>query len=252
MSRTGPSTHHGSAEQPELMPDGRTPRRSRRPFVRDVVFAFIGVGTLILLVLAVSMPDELQLWLHGGVQPPSAAKTALPSPNASVLAPTPAPAVTISPVPAAVVLKATDLPDGYHVLKTGPTEFNTTLGEPPPTGWDVVFAPDAGRQTPYLLIESVVAVYPDATTAASAVDAEDTAEQAAHAVRQLPIPGLASRQAAWIEPAPDRAGYGIVRITWQELNVVGQIGALGPISSSEPQQAALLAMIQRNRISTET
>lgn len=252
MSRSGPSTHHGSAAQPGLMRDGPTPRRSWRPFVGDVLLAFFGVGTLVLLVLAVSVPDGLQLWLHGGIQPPSSAKTPLPSPSASVFAPTSSPTVTISPVPAAVVLRVTDLPSGYHVLKTGPTAFNSTVGEPPPAGWDVVFAPDADRQTQYLLIESVVAVYPDATMAAAAVEAEDAAEQAAHAVRQPSIPGLASRQAAWIEPAPDRAGYGIIRITWQELNVVGQVGALGPISSSEPQQTALLAMTQRNRIGTET
>ena len=112
-----------------------------------------------------------------------------------------------------------------------------------------MFALDADRHVGYRLIESVVAVYNDASTAVAAVEAEDAVEQAAHAVRQQPIPGLASRQAAWVDPAPDRSGYGIVRITWQELNVVGQVGALGQISSSEPGQAALLAMIVRNRIS---
>jgi hypothetical protein len=214
--------------------------------------AFLGVGTLVLLVVAVLIPDELQLRLHGGLHAPSAANTAEPSPTASASAPTSSPMVTINPEPAAVVLKVTDLPQGYHLLKAGPTVFSATAGESAPAGWDVVFAPDAPRQAIYLLIESVVAVYPDAAAAGAAVQAEDAAEQAAHAARQLPIPGLATRQAAWIEPAPDRPGYGIVRLTWQELNVVGQVGALGPITSSEPQQTALLAMVQRNRISTTT
>ena len=150
------------------------------------------------------------------------------------------------------MLKVTDLPRAYHVLKAGPTAFSATVGESAPSGWDVVFAPDAPPQAAYLLVESVVAVYPDAAAAGAAVQAEDAAEQAAHAARQQPIPGLASRQAAWIEPAPGRPGYGIVRITWQELNVVGQVGALGPITSSEPEQTALLAMVQRNRISATT
>jgi len=214
--------------------------------------ALLGVGTLVLLVVAVLMPDEVQLALHGGPQAPVGTNTPEPSPNASVSAPTSSPAVTIHPEPAAVVLKVTDLPRAYHVLKAGPTAFSATVGESAPSGWDVVFAPDAPPQAAYLLVESVVAVYPDAAAAGAAVQAEDAAEQAAHAARQQPIPGLASRQAAWIEPAPGRPGYGIVRITWQELNVVGQVGALGPITSSEPEQTALLAMVQRNRISATT
>jgi hypothetical protein len=230
------------------MPDARTPRRPWLQYVREGLLAFLGVGMLVLLVVAVFLPDELHLLLHGGLQAPSAAKTAGPSPSVSVPAPMSSPAVTINPEPAAVVLKLTDLPQGYHVLKAGPTLFTAALGESAPAGWDVVFAPDAPGQAGYLLIESVVAVYPNAAMAAAAVESEDAAEQAAHAARQRPIPGLASRQAAWIEPAPDRMGYGIVRITWQELNVVGQVGALGPISSSEPQQTALLAMVQQNRI----
>ncbi len=52
-----------------------------------------------------------------------------------------------------------------------------------------------------------------------------------------------------MEPAPDRPGYGIVRVTWQTENVVGQVGALGPIGAFEPQQTAQLAMLERDRIS---
>lgn len=228
-----------------------TPRRPWRAYVGNGMLALLAGGTLVFLVVALLMPDELQLWLHG-IHAPSATKTNQPSPSPATLAPTSVPGVTVSPDPAAVDLKVTDLPYGYHVLKAGPAVFNTTDDVSQPAGWDVVFAPDADRQPGYLLIESVIAVYADVELAADAVEAENAAEQSAHAVREPLIPGLAVRQTAWIEPAPDRAGYGIVRITWQESNVVGQVGALGPISSSEPQQTGLLAMIMRNRISTGT
>lgn len=213
------------------------------------MLAFLGVGTLAVLALAVCFPEQLELRLHGG-PPPPVATTAQPVPNASALSPARTPPATISPEPAAVVLRLTDLPDGYRVLKAGPPVFDTAAGGSPPDGWDVVFAPDGGRRTEYLLVESAVAVYADVATAEAALEGENTAERAAHAIQSPPIPGLASRQAVWIEPAPDRPGYGIVRITWQELNVVGQVGALGPIGWSEPQQTGTLAMAQQRRIST--
>jgi hypothetical protein len=115
-----------------------------------------------------------------------------------------------------------------------------------------VFAPEGGRLTEYLLVESAVVVYADVATAEAAVDGEDAAERTAHAIQSAPVAGLASRQAVWIEPAPDRPGYGIVRITWQERNVVGQVGALGPIGWSEPQQTGALALVEQRRISTTT
>jgi hypothetical protein len=217
--------------------------------VQDGVLAFLGIGTLVLVALAVCFPEQLEVRLHGG-PPPSVATIPRPAPSASALAPAPTPPAAISPEPAAVVLRLTDLPDGYRVLKAGPPVFNTASGGSPPDGWDVVFAPDGGRRTEYLLVESAVAVYADVATAEAALEGENAAERATHAVQLPPVPGLASRQAVWIEPAPDRPGYGIVRITWQELNVVGQVGTLGPTGWSEPQQTGALAMVEQRRINT--
>ncbi len=95
-------------------------------------------------------------------------------------------------------------------------------------------------------------MYADADTAMAAVETEDAVEQAAHAVRQAPIAGLSSRQAVWIEAAPDRPGFGIVRVTWQTLNVVSQVGALGPIGPSEPARTAQLAMVEQDRLGVAT
>jgi hypothetical protein len=210
--------------------------------VQGALLALLGAGTLAVWIVAVFLPDRRPFSSQGGSPPPLATATA-PAPASPS-------AAAIAPKPEAVTLRVTDLPPGYHVLKTGPALFSASAGPAPPTGWDVVFAPDAGRQTDELLVESAAAVYPDAGTAAAAVQTESEAEQAAHALRQVPIPGLGDQQAVWIEPAPDRPGYGIVRVVWQSLNVVGQVSVLGPIDPSQPQQTGRLAMVEQGRISS--
>lgn len=210
--------------------------------------ALLCLGTMALGVVVLVFADR---WPFGseGLEPPSSMTTAQPSESALAPAPTASPpAATIRPEPQAVTLQVTDLPPGYHVLKTGPALFSPNAGEATPASWDVVFAPDTSRQTGYLLVESAVAVYADTEAAVAAVKTEDEAEESVHALRQVSVPGLGNQQAVWIEPAPDRPGYGIVRVTWQSLNVVGQVSVLGLVDSSQPLKTAQLAMVEQNRI----
>jgi len=238
------------------MPDGRGPRWSWPPYTRDGILALLGLLTLALLIVALFFPDLSRFWGRASFQAPASMISAEPSlstpvrppPSATALAPTLAPAATASPDPTALVLRASDLAPGYRVQKAEPVLFGSGVGLAPPASWDVVFVPDGGRQTWYIMIESVVAVYADASAAMAAVEAEDVTERRARAVRQAPIPGLGSVQAVWLEPAPDRPGYGTIRITWQTLNVVGQVAAFGPIDPSEPQQTGSLAVIEQGRI----
>ena len=107
--------------------------------------------------------------------------TAQPSESAPAPAPTASPAAaTIRPEPQAVTLQVTDLPPGYHVLKTGPALFSPNAGQATPASWDVVFAPDTSLQPGYLLVESAVAVYADTEAAVAAVKTEDEAEESVH------------------------------------------------------------------------
>jgi len=235
--------------------DGQRPRWSWPAYTRDGILALLGLVTLALLIVAL-FPDLAPFRSRASLQAPASMTSAEPSPSAPVrpspsapaLAPTLAPVATVSHDPTALVLRVSDLPPGYRVQKAGPVLFGTGVGLTPPASWDVVFVPEAGRQTWYVMIESVVAVYGDASAAMAAVEAEDVTERRARAIRQGSIPGLGSVQAVWLEPAPDRPGYGTIRITWQTLNVVGQVAAFGPIDPSEPQQTGSLAVIEQGRI----
>ena len=236
--------------------DGQRPRWSWPAYTRDGILALLGLVTLALLIVALFFPDLPPFRSRASFQAPasmtsaepSPSAPARPSPSAPALAPTLAPVATVSPDPTALVLRVSDLPPGYRVQKAGPVLFSTGVGLAPPASWDVVFVPEAGRQTWYVMIESVVAVYGDASAAMAAVEAEDVTERRARAIRQGSISGLGSVQAVWLEPAPDRPGYGTIRVTWQTLNVVGQVAAFGPIDPAEPEQTGSLAMIEQSRI----
>ena len=238
-------------------PDGQRPRWSWPGYTRDGILALLGLVTLALLIVALFFPDLSPFRRPASFQAPASITSAepspraplQPSPSATALAPTLAPAAAASPDPTALVLRVSDLAPGYRVRKAGPVLFGTGVGLASPASWDVVFVPDGSRPTWYLMIESVVAVYADASAAMAAVQAEEATERrASRAVRQASIPGLGSVQAVWLELAPDRPGYGTIRVTWQSLNVVGQVAALGPIDPSEPQQTGSLAVIEQSRI----
>jgi len=154
----------------------------------------------------------------------------------------------MNPEPRLVTLRTTDLPPGHHVLHEGSASFSSTGGRGQPQSWDVVFAPDLGQPAEFQLIESVVAVYPDDATAAAAVDIEDAAERSAHALQQTRVPSLGDQQAIWIQPAPDHATYGVTRVTWRSVNVVGQVSVLGPITPLVREMTVYLATVEQDRI----
>lgn len=181
---------------------------------------------------------------------------AWPSPPAASRGQASAEPVPSSPAPASipsaaivdprlVTLRLSDLPPGYHILREGAAAF-ASIEAPAPASWDVVFAPDAGSGAQYLLVESLVAIYPDAGAAAGAIEAEDAAERAAHAVQQAAVAGLGDRQTVWIERAPDRPSYGIVRVTWQSRTAVEQLSILGPVGPDQPGQTLQLAAVQQS------
>ncbi len=233
------------------------PPRSHRQGARSAHRWPQRVGVAIVVVTAVAaaagwsvvlfFPDA---WPLGGEQTivtPSAATTG-PSEGGEVLS-GPSPATRqMNPEPHAVTLRTTDLPPGYHVLHAGPASFSSTGGEEQPSSWDVVFAPDLAQTAEPLLIESVVAVYSDAATADAAVEMEDAAERSAHALEQAPVSSLGDRQAIWVQPAPDRATYGVTRVTWQSINVVGQISTLGPMTPLVLGVTVHLATVEQDRI----
>ncbi len=233
------------------------PPRSRRQLAGSARRWSQRVGVAIVVVTAVAaaagwavvlfFPDAWPLGGEQAIATPSAAPTGPREGGEALNGPSPS-TRQMNPEPRAVALRTTDLPPGYHVLHEGPASFSSTGGEEQPSSWDVVFAPDLGQRAELLLIESVVAVYPDATTADAAVDIEDAAERSAHALEQAPVPSLGDRQAIWVQPAPDRDTYGVTRVTWQSINVVGQISTLGPMTPPVLGMTEHLATLEQDRI----
>ncbi len=220
----------------------------------------VGVGVVLVVALfalgvclaSVILPDEVPSSGQVGIGPQPPASSGSPPSSASPVAPQPSPSNTADAVPVeprAVTLRAADLPSGYQVLRQGLATFSPAVAPGSTSSWDVVFAPAPNRAADNLLVESLVAVLPDGAAAASALDTMAKAEQTANAVEQASVPGLGDRQTIWIEKAPDRPAYGIVRVTWQYRNVLAQVSVLGPIDPAQPSQAIQLAMVEQNRIS---
>ena len=210
-----------------------------------------------LIALSAAGHRAADLVARGAWPPWAQARVSAAPPRSSISAPSsasptppwPSPAGTLNVAPGAVTLQSADLPAGYHVLRQGLASFSPADQTGAVPSWDVVFAPDSGRPADYLLVESLVAVFPDSATAAAALATTMQAEQAQHAVEWDPVPGLGDQQTVWVEAAPDRPSYGIVRVTWQYQNVLGQVSVLGPIVPLQPAQTIQLARVEQNRIS---
>lgn len=158
------------------------------------------------------------------------------------------PSLVRQPDPRSITLTAVDLPGGYHVLKAGPASFSSGGGLQTPPSWDVVFEPDPGQRADYQLAESLAVVYPSPTLAGAAVETQAALERTARASEQLPRTVLGDRMTVWVEPVPDRPQFALIRVTWQSLNVVGQVSVLGQVGPGQLERAVGLAMAQQERI----
>lgn len=220
----------------------RWPHRVGIAFVVVIALTTAAGWTVILF-----FPEVWASWRGQALATPSAAPTGPRQGDDASSRPSP-PTRQMNPEPRLVTLRTTDLPPGHHVLHEGSASFSSTGRQGQPPSWDVVFAPDLGQPAEVLLIESVVAVYPDNATAAAAVDIEDAAERSAHALQQAPVPSLGDQQAIWIQPAQGHATDGVTRVTWRSVNVVGQVSVLGPMTPLVLEMTLHLARVEQDRI----
>jgi hypothetical protein len=227
-----------SAAARESATADRRERRRRRVLVAAAVTPAIALAALAGATLFWGEPQAARI-AGGG------AGSSLTAP----FGPRPADEQVRNPAPRTVTLTAADLPPGYHVLRQSPAGFIQGGAGSAPASWDVVFAPDGAPVSGTQLVESMVIVYPSVAAANAALDAQDTADQAARAVPRRPGAGLGDRATEWIEPASER-GTEIVRVTWRSLNVVAQVSALGPIGVIDPGRVDLLAAVQQDRIAS--
>jgi hypothetical protein len=148
--------------------------------------------------------------------------------------------------PRAVTLQLTDLPPGARVSREGPASFSSRALPPP--SWDVVMRPDPAQPAGYEFAESLAVVYPSDRVAASAMASLAAAERASGATEVATTTPVGDRQTVWVEQTPDRPGAAIVRVTWQSMNVVGEVSLLAQAGPAEVQRAVQLALVEQDRI----
>lgn len=150
--------------------------------------------------------------------------------------------------PRNITLEMSDMPAGARVLKAGVASFNSTGSASPPPSWDVVFQPDPARPAGYDLAESLSVIYPSDPAAVAAIQSMGSAERAAHANNQPPGTTIGDRLTVWEEPVSGKPNGVVVRVTWQSMNVVGQVSLFGQAGPDLVQGALRLAVIQQDRI----
>ncbi|HEY4866494.1 MAG TPA: hypothetical protein VIK45_13380 [Candidatus Dormibacteraeota bacterium] len=171
----------------------------------------------------------------------------------------PASLTAAKPVPAAsrpgkqvdpriVTLEMSDMPAGTQVLKAGVASFSSSGSASPPPSWDVLFQPDPSRPAGYDLAESLSVIYPSDPAAAAAIQSVASAERAARASNQAPTTTIGDRLTVWEEPVSGKPNGVVVRVTWQSMNVVGQVSVFGQAGPELVQRALRLAVMQQDRI----
>ena len=217
-------------------------RGHRRPDLHVAAMVALVLAALFALGAVLLSPSQ---WLR---QPRSAVRMAVRPEATAPPATTSSRPFVRNPEPRKITLTTRDLPTGYHVLREGPASFSTGVSGQPPPSWDVVFEPDGGLRADYQLAESLAVVYPTPALAATALDSQDALERGAGASEQRPASGPGDRVTVSVVPIPDRPQYRLVRVTWQSLNVIGQVSLLGQAGTAQPDRAVLLAMAQQDRI----
>lgn len=232
-------------EAPEPRPERRFPWRlwAHRVALGAVLLGVAGLlGYLAVQAMSPEMPHLVQ---RGSASNPPGTATEPPLTNPRPT-PTPSSGGPSDPDPRTVTLKTTDLPAGYHVLREGQAIFSPGTGGSP--SWDVVFQADAGQQADYRLVESTVVVYPNPAQATASLDSQASSERSAQAIELPAAGGLGDQGLAWEETPPDGSDAAIIRVTWQSLDVVGQVTVLGRPGQSLQAQAMHLAITQQSAI----
>jgi hypothetical protein len=150
--------------------------------------------------------------------------------------------------PRTLTLDPSEMPAGAHVLKAGAASFNSGGSAGPPPSWDVVFQPDAAQPAGYDLSECLAVVYPSDAVAAAALQSLAASERALQAKEQSPGLLLGDRMTVWVETVPNRSNEVVVRVTWQSMNVVGQVSMFGPTGPDLVQRTLTLAQREQDRI----
>ncbi len=148
--------------------------------------------------------------------------------------------------PRTVTLQLSDLPPGARVSREGPASFSPSA-QPPPS-WDVVIRPDPAQPADYEFAESLAVVYASDRVAASAMSSLAASERAAGATEEAAATRVGDRQTVWLEQSSSRPGAAIVRVAWQSMNVVGEVGILAHGGQAEVERAMQLALVEQGRI----
>ena len=172
---------------------------------------------------------------------PTAAALSLPGASA------PAGAVRLTQ-PRAVTLQLSDLPSGTRVTSEGSASFRSGMAGTPPPSWEVLLQLDGTQSQDYRYVESLAVVYPSNRVAAAAMSSMESEERSAGASEKAPTIPLAARETIWQEQSPNQPGEVIVRVTWQSMNVVGQVSLFGKAGQAAVERAQQLALVEQGRI----
>jgi hypothetical protein len=150
--------------------------------------------------------------------------------------------------PRAVTLQPSDLAAGTKLASEGPASFRAGTSGAPPPSWEVLLQLDPGQSPDYRYVESLAVVYPSqqvATAAIGSIEAEERNAGASEKAATVPVGG---RETVWLEQSPSQPGEMIVRVTWQSMNVVGQVSVFGRAGQAGLERAEQLALVEQNRI----
>ena len=220
--------------------------RPSRPAQRTVVGGVLAAcaGVLLSLLAGVFLPVP-----HAAV--PSAASQRAATGSASELpvsAGSQAGTAVRLTQPRAVTLQPSDLPAGTRVASEGPAAFRSGNAGTPPPSWEVLLQLDPAQSPDYRYVESLAVVYPRDQVAAAAMSSMDAQELAAGASEKTVAAPLAARETIWLEQSPNQPGEMIVRVTWQSMNVVGQVSVFGRTGQTGLERAQQLALVEQSRI----
>ncbi|MBJ7596559.1 hypothetical protein [Candidatus Nephthysia bennettiae] len=148
--------------------------------------------------------------------------------------------------PRTVTLQLSDLPPGARFGREGPASFSPSA-QPPPS-WDVVIRPDPAQPADYESAESLAVVYASDRVAASAMASLAASERAGGATEVAVTTRVGDRQTVWLEQSSSRPGVTIVRVAWQSMNVVGEVGIQAHIGQPGVERAMQLALVEQGRI----
>ena len=150
--------------------------------------------------------------------------------------------------PRAVTLQPSDLPPGTRLASEGPASFRSGSAGTPPPSWDVLLQLDSAQAPDYRYVESLAVIYPSERSAASAMNSMGSDERRAGASQKAPSDPVGGPETIWMELSASQPSQVIVRVTWQSMNVVGQVSVFASTGEAGMERAQQLAQVEENRI----